>query len=269
MKFRERSPQRLCDSCFERLRPLQEVLLKQVSHAAHPATHDVTDLSCLRAWINSPLGLSLEHEIYKATNTLRSFVEIGKFKPERTIPEAVLNGAKGLAIITILKVGMVVTYKVGTGLVIAKRQDGSWSAPSAIASWGIGWGAQAGGELTDFIIVLRNEAAVRAFGGRVHFSVGAGLSVAAGPMGRTIEADILAGDGGTAACFTYSRSKGAFVGCSLEGGVVTTRSAANVQFYGDQYISTADILLGLVMQPQAAAPLYNALADLFINGYRY
>lgn len=67
---------------------------------------------------------------------------------------------------------------------------------------------QAGGELTDFIIVLRTEEAVKAFSGRVHLSVGAGLSVAAGPVGRAAEADLRAGDGGTAACYTYSRSKG-------------------------------------------------------------
>lgn len=265
VKFRERSPQRVCDPCSERLAPVQGILLEQVSHAAQLATHDVTDLSCLRAWINSPVGLSLEHEIYKATNTLHSFSEVRNLKPEQGISDAVLKGAKGLAIITILKAGMMITYKLGTGLVVTKTRDGSWSAPSAITSCGIGWGAQAGGELTDFIIVLRNEAAIKAFCGRVHFSLGAGLSVAAGPLGRTVEADIRAGDGGTAACYTYSRSKGVFLGCSLEGSIVTTRTAVNTQFYGDPYLRTADILLGSVKQPKAAAPLYSALSDMFMN----
>lgn len=35
-----------------------------------------------------------------------------------------------------------VTYKVGTGLVVARREDGSWSPPSAISSFGVGWGPQ-------------------------------------------------------------------------------------------------------------------------------
>lgn len=35
-----------------------------------------------------------------------------------------------------------VTYNIGTGLVIARRDDGSWSPPSAISSFGMGWGAQ-------------------------------------------------------------------------------------------------------------------------------
>ena len=50
---------------------------------------------------------------------------------------------------------------------------------------------------------------MRAFGGRVHVSLGAGVSVAVGPVGRILEADLRAGDGGTAACYTYSMSKGA------------------------------------------------------------
>lgn len=67
---------------------------------------------------------------------------------------------------------------------------------------------QAGGELTDFIIILRTTEAVKTFSGNVHLSVGAGLSAAVGVVGRAVEADVRAGDGGYAACYTYSCSKG-------------------------------------------------------------
>lgn len=67
---------------------------------------------------------------------------------------------------------------------------------------------QAGGELTDFIIVLRTNDAVKTFTGNVHLSLGVGLSAAAGIIGRAVEADVRAGDGGCAACYTYSCSKG-------------------------------------------------------------
>ncbi|XP_039155309.1 SH3 domain-containing protein PJ696.02-like isoform X1 [Eucalyptus grandis] len=111
------------------------------------------------------------------------------------------------AIITVVKVGMMVTYNIGTGLVVARREDSSWSPPSAISSCGIGWGAQAGGELTDFVIVLRSTEAVKTFDGTAHFSVGAGLSAAVCAIGRAAEADVRVGDGGCAACYTYSCSK--------------------------------------------------------------
>ncbi|KAM7264428.1 hypothetical protein ACFE04_002111 [Oxalis oulophora] len=262
-KFRVADPQRVCDVCCVRIESVQPYLMEQVSHAAQLPTRDLTDLSTLRSWVNFPLGLSMEHEIYKATNTIRGYNKVGSLRPEKSIPDAVLQEAKGLAIITVVKVGVMVTYNIGTGIVVARRNDGSWSPPSAISSFGLGWGAQAGGELTDFIIVLRTKEAVNTFSGNVHLSVGAGLSAAVGTVGRAAEADLRAGDGGYAACYTYSRSKGAFVGCSLEGSIVTTRTRENSRFYGSQSITASEILLGSMPKPPAAATLYRALAELY------
>ncbi|XP_022927459.1 uncharacterized protein LOC111434279 isoform X1 [Cucurbita moschata] len=263
VKFRVADPQRVCDVCNVRLESVQPYLMDKVSNAAQLPTRDLTDLSTLRSWVNFPWGQSMEHEIYKATNTIRAYNKVGCLKPEKLIPDAILGRAKGLAIITAVKMGAVVTYNVGTGLVVARREDGSWSPPSAISSIGMGWGAQIGGELTDFIIVLRTSEAVNAFSGNMHLAVGAGVSAAVGVIGRTAEADIRAGDGGFGSCYTYSSSKGAFVGCSLKGSIVTTRTQENARFYGNQSISATDILLGSLPRPPAAATLYRALADLY------
>ncbi|KAL2338829.1 hypothetical protein Fmac_013275 [Flemingia macrophylla] len=48
---------------------------------------------------------------------------------------------------------------------------------------------------------------------------------------------------------------GAFVGVSLEGNIVANRTDANLRFYGDPYLTTSDILLGMVDRPKAAQPL--------------
>ncbi|RZC85332.1 hypothetical protein C5167_041517 [Papaver somniferum] len=263
IKFRERSPQRVCDTCFEKLEPLQIFWVNTISNASQIAKHDVTDWTCTRGWLNMPIGLSMEYEIYKSCNTLKSYCQAARLKPERSMPPAVLKGAKGLAILTVAKAGMLLTYKIGTGLVVARRVDGSWSAPSAIASVGLGWGVQAGGELTDFIIVLHDHKAVNTFCSRMHFALGAGCSAAAGPVGRVLEADLRAGDRGSGMCYTYSCSKGAFLGVSLEGNIITTRMDTNLEFYGDPYLTTTDILHGTVERPRAAEPLYSALDNLF------
>nr|XP_018439211.1 PREDICTED: uncharacterized protein LOC108811632 isoform X1 [Raphanus sativus] len=264
VKFRVSDPQRVCDACCVRLETLQPYLMDQVSPAAQLPTHDLTDLSTLRSWVNFPWGQSMEYEIYKATNTIRGYIsKVGSSRTERSIPDAILRQAKGLAVITVARVGVMVTYRIGTGLVVARRDDGSWSPPSAISSFGLGWGAQAGGEFIDFIIVLRTREAIRTFGSNTHFVVGAGLSAAVGVTGRAVEADIRAGSGGYAACYTYSCSKGAFVGCSLEGSIFTTRTSENSRFYGSQSLAASDILLGSLPKPPAAAPLYRALGDLF------
>ncbi|KAK8648320.1 hypothetical protein V6N13_129077 [Hibiscus sabdariffa] len=263
MKFCMGNPQRVCDVCCVRLEPVQPYLMDRVSRAAQLPTHDLTDLSTLRSWLNFPWGQSMEYEIYKAANTINNYRKVGSLKPEKSIPNAILKQAKGLAILTVAKVGVVVTYNIGTGMVVARRDDGSWSPPSAITSFGIGWGVQAGGEFTDFIIVLRNESAVATFSGNMHLSVGAGLSAAVGIVGRAAEADIRGGSGGYAACYTYSCSKGAFVGCSLEGSVVTTRNQENCRFYGNPSITASDILLGSLPMPPAASSLHLALSNLF------
>ncbi|KAL3851419.1 hypothetical protein ACJIZ3_013301 [Penstemon smallii] len=264
-KFRTADPQRVCDVCCVRLESVQPYLMDQVSRASQVPTHDLTDLSTLRSWVNFPWGQSMEYEIYKATNTIRGYSKVGSLRAEKRIPETILQNAKGLAIITVVKVGMMVTYNIGTGLVVARREDGSWSPPSAISSFGVGWGAQAGGELTDFIIVLRTNDAVKTFSSDAHLSLGAGLSAAIGIIGRTAEADMRAGDSGFSACYTYSCSKGAFIGCSLEGSVVTTRAKENSRFYGSQSITASDILLGSLPRPPAAATLYRALGDLYLQ----
>lgn len=75
-RFRERNPQRVCDSCYERLDPLQGVLINSISNAVQVAKHDVVDWTCSRGWLNLPVGLSMEDEIYKASNTLRGYCQV-------------------------------------------------------------------------------------------------------------------------------------------------------------------------------------------------
>jgi SH3 domain-containing YSC84-like protein 1 len=75
-KFRVRDPQRVCDGCYDRLDPVQGLLLNQVSNASQTAKHDVLDWTCMRGWLNLPIGMKMEDEIYKATNTLRSFTQV-------------------------------------------------------------------------------------------------------------------------------------------------------------------------------------------------
>lgn len=58
----------------------------------------------MRSWFNSPLGNSLEAEVYKATNIVRAFARIGNSTPDRHIPTHILKGAAGFAILSTVKV---------------------------------------------------------------------------------------------------------------------------------------------------------------------
>lgn len=129
--------------------------------------------------------------------------------PEKSIPPSVLRHARGLAIMSVIKAGFIFSGKGGKGVVVARTRHG-WSGPSFIATGGVGWGPQIGAQVTDFVFVLNNNAAVRAFSHGENVTLGVDASVAAGPVGRDAQAAIAP----TAAIYSYSRSKGLFAGGS-------------------------------------------------------
>jgi lipid-binding SYLF domain-containing protein len=118
------------------------------------------------------------------------------------VPLKLIRDACGLAILTVMKVGFVWTGRIGTGIVVARRGDGTWSPPSAIMMAGCGFGAQIGGEVTDIVVVLTSAAAVAAFSGKGQVALGGELSVAVGPLGRSAEGNVRAGDGGMSSCIS-------------------------------------------------------------------
>ena len=127
-------------------------------------------------------------------------------------PRSVLRNAKGLAIITVVKAGFIFSGKAGHGVVVARTGHG-WSGPSFVGTGGAGWGLQAGVQSTDYVFVLNNNAAVRAFSRDGNVTLGVDASVAAGPVGRAAEGAITP----KAAVYAYSRNKGIFAGVSLGG----------------------------------------------------
>src|SRR6516162_5652643 len=173
--------------------------------------------------------------------------------PEKAIPRDVLRRAKGLAIMSVIKVGFIFSAKGGQGVVIARTLHG-WSGPSFIATGGGGWGLQAGAEVTDFVIVLNNAAAVQAFSRGGNVTIGADVSAAAGPVGRTAAGAVMP----TAAVYTYSRSKGLFLGVSLEGAVIGTQRQSNFNYY-EKLVRADSILSGVTKPPAGDAALRRAL----------
>ena len=186
----------------------------------------------------------------------RSAVTVREFRhmPEKGLPPRILRHARGLAIISVVKGAFIFSGKAGEGVVIARTGRG-WSGPSFIGTGGAGWGLQFGAEVTDFVFVLNNDAAVRAFSRGGNVTLGADASVAAGPVGRAAEANVVP----RAAIYSYSRSKGLFAGVSLEGAVIATRKGANQQYYG-RPVTAQEILQGRAAPPAGSGNLRMALS---------
>jgi lipid-binding SYLF domain-containing protein len=193
---------------------------------------------------------AMHQDLDQAVSIIESFEKI----PEAAIPPAVMRGARGLAILTITKAGFIGSVRGGTGIVVQRVGNG-WSGPSAIGTGGLGFGFQAGAQVTEFVIVLNTPAAVDAFAKQGNVTLGGNLSVAAGPVGRNAEASVGLG----AAVYSYSRSQGLFAGVSLEGTGLATRDDVNEGYYGKR-VTAEEILSGKVQPPPSARALLAVLS---------
>ncbi|KAI5778375.1 hypothetical protein EDC01DRAFT_341993 [Geopyxis carbonaria] len=216
--------------------------------------------------VNNPLPSSLRSECRKASRILTSFVDPRQsFGPDKIIPPSILANAKGLAILTIAKFGFLLTARGGSGIVIARRPDGSWSAPSAIGTAGAGFGSQLGAEVTDFVMILNDANAVKTFAQVGSLTLGGNVSVAAGPIGRNAEASGAASLRSVAGIFSYSKTKGLFAGVSLEGSIIMERKDANAKFYGGP-VTARQLLSGTIKPPPDADVLIRILSSRVFSG---
>ncbi|NXU13843.1 SH3Y1 protein, partial [Pardalotus punctatus] len=209
--------------------------------------------------VNNPIPSNLKSEAKKAAKILREFTEItSRNGPDKIIPPHVIAKAKGLAVLSVIKAGFLVTARGGSGIVLARLPNGTWSAPSAIGIAGLGGGFEIGIEVSDLVIILNHERAVEAFAKGGNLTLGGNLTVAIGPLGRNLEGDVALRS--SAAVYTYCKSRGLFAGVSLEGTCLIERKETNRKFYGQDIRANA-ILLGDVPFPAQADDLYQTLAS--------
>jgi lipid-binding SYLF domain-containing protein len=165
----------------------------------------------------------------------------------------------------VIKAGFLGSARYGNGVVVARMADGTWSAPSAIGTGGAGFGGQIGFELTDFVFILNDAAAVRTFSQQGTLTLGGNVSIAAGPVGRNAEAAGAASMKGVAGVFSYSKTRGLFAGVSLEGSAIIERRDANEKLYGQRF-TAAQLLGGAIRPPPSTAPLIDILNSRYFNG---
>ncbi|EGO02744.1 hypothetical protein SERLA73DRAFT_176098 [Serpula lacrymans var. lacrymans S7.3] len=209
---------------------------------------------------STPLPQPLPKECAKAAKIFGSFVDSRNNGLDGVIPRNVLENAKGFAVFTIFKAGFVFSARAGSGIVIAKLSDGTWSAPSAIGTAGLGVGGQAGAEMTDFLIVLNSQSAVASFMSSGSLTLGGNMSIAIGPLGRNGEASgSLNTSGKVAAMYSYSKTRGLFGGISVEGSMIVERQDANALAYKSD-VTAKMLLSGMVDPPDWASALITTIS---------
>ncbi|KAJ9603112.1 hypothetical protein H2200_012407 [Cladophialophora chaetospira] len=180
---------------------------------------------------------NLSEECDKAAQILKSFIDKAK------IPAEVIANAKGLAIFSGIRAAMWVGGTGGSGVIVARLADGSWSPPSAFSVRSGGIGVVLGVDVYDCVCVLNTQEALDAYM-KSETSLGAGATIAAGPVGGT--ADISSKD--IKPVWTYTKSRGLYGGLTVDGTVLSEKTDVNTKAYG-KGVTAARILAGEVEWP--------------------
>jgi SH3 domain-containing YSC84-like protein 1 len=176
------------------------------------------------------------------------------------IPRDLLDKARCVIVYpSVLKAAFIVGGSYGRGAMVCrtrKSYTGPWGAPTMMALEGGSFGFQIGGEATDFVILVMND---RGADSVLHSKVklGADAAVAAGPKGRDAQADTDVTL--RAEMLTYSRSRGAFAGVSLEGSTVRPDNDANKRLYGKEVSPEQLITESKLAAPESARMLISVL----------
>ena len=171
------------------------------------------------------------------------------------IPQSLIDKADCVIVFpSVLKAAFIVGASYGRGVMTCRRGDefnGPWSAPSMMALEGASFGFQAGGQATDFVLLVMNDQGANGIlSSKV--KIGGDASAAIGPVGRNAAADTDVTL--RAQILTYSRARGLFAGVSLAGSTVRPDNDANERIYGKK-LSARDIVLHNAVPPPASAKL--------------
>ena len=202
--------------------------------------------------------LSAETDKQKQEDRLHDAAQVMSeiLKMPDSIPHDLLDKAKCVIVVpSVLKAAFIVGGSYGRGAMICRTGPGftgPWGAPSMMAIEGGSFGFQLGGQATDFVFLVMNGRGAHSI---LHSKVklGADISAAAGPVGRTAEADTDAYM--RAELLSYSRSRGLFAGVSLEGSTLRPDDGGNEALYGREISAREIVLRGEALTPVAAHQL--------------
>ncbi len=180
-----------------------------------------------------------------AQRTLRDMTVHPDFEPLR----AELETARGVLIFPrVIRGGFFVGGSGGLGVFLAYDEERGDFSPVAFYSLGsVSVGLQFGGEVAEVVMVARTQRAVDSLFASA-FRLGGDASVAAGPVGVGRRASV------TADFLSFARSKGAFIGLSLDGSMLRVRDDFNEVYY-DRAARPVEIIQSRIVDNPGTLPL--------------
>ena len=177
----------------------------------------------------STVFADLSKDEVKRLNESATILRELRDSPDKGIPQELWRRSECVLVIpSMKKAAFVFGGEYGSGVMSCRRQAG-WSAPIFMQLLKGSWGLQIGAQQIDLVLLVMNARGVdKLLGDKV--SLGADMSVTAGPVGRSASA---ATDAQLSAeMLAYSRSQGLFAGIDLSGGVLRPDKKADARAYG-------------------------------------
>jgi SH3 domain-containing YSC84-like protein 1 len=197
-------------------------------------------MALLLAWLPATPATAHSEKQIKQVNAAEEVLRFSVTAPDKRIPKDLLERAECIGVFPGVKKGaFVVGGEFGRGVFTCRQKDGTMGAPAFFSMGGPSLGWQFGGQSADLVLLIMNETGVRHLL-EDKFTLGGQAAAVAGPVGRTAQAatDLQL----HAEILSWSRSRGAFLGASLEGVVIKPNKDAIAEFYA-QPLTARDILV--------------------------
>ncbi len=193
----------------------------------------------------------IEKRIKSAASVLDEIMGV----KDSAIPDKIMSDAKCVAVVpSMVKIAIGFGGSHGKGVATCRTAHG-WSAPAPFTVTGGSWGLQIGGQAVDLVMLVMNQKGMDAMLSS-KFKVGADASAAAGPVGRSANADT---DWKMKAeVLSYSRARGVFAGIDLSGSKIAQDRDETRILYG-KMVPFATILSGKVTPPNGSEPFLAAV----------
>jgi lipid-binding SYLF domain-containing protein len=176
-----------------------------------------------------------------SSDAARVFTEVMRIR-DKSIPKELLDKAEAVIVFPgVIHGAFIVGGRLGKGMISRRIKDG-WGAPAFLTIKGGSFGLQAGGQKTDYVLLVMNNDVIDGLL-RQKTELGSEVSVSAGPVGRTAAASTNPTFSG--GILSYSRSRGIFAGVSIKGAFLDQDNDLNEAIYGQK---AKEILTGPAMK---------------------
>jgi len=195
-----------------------------------------------------------EDLVEKARRTVEAFTADDGMKGAL---KQLAQDSKGLFIVPrYMRAAFLVGAAEGSGvLIVRNEQTNTWSEPVFYHMVSASFGLQAGGDVSEMVLIVRTERALQEFYSN-DFKLGANIGIAAGPVGAGMSAQ-----GITADIVSYAKTQGVFAGVALEGAHISIANTSNNAYYG-RSVTPTEIIIKQEVSNHQATTLHTAAENL-------